>query len=369
MTSILVIADDLTGAAEIGGIALRYNLTVDIVHKLDSTLQSDVQILNTNTRSLTYEEIIPHLQNVTGGIKKDSYQFIYLKFDSALRGNIKIQVEFLKKQLGYKLAVFCPVNPVFGRLIKNGEYYINDRLINETSFSEDPEFPIRKSHVLDILNAPEWELVKNVQQSKLETGCTIVEVSTNKELDQLGQNVQFSSLMVGGSAFFDALLRRQYTQFKKGFREHIELNYPVLFVCGSAYKNSSEQIKEVKPDYLVYFDNTTPIGELRDELINKIRERSKVIFAVSQQTGGSAVEIRKKMAEIVGQVYNNTEICELVIEGGATSYEILNELNIKTVTPVQEIGLGLIKTMVTDKKLFITLKPGSYPWTKELWKF
>ncbi|WP_353136792.1 four-carbon acid sugar kinase family protein [Pseudopedobacter sp.] len=369
MTSILVIADDLTGAAEIGGIALRYNLTVDIVHKLDSTLQSDVQILNTNTRSLTYEEIIPHLQNVTNGIKKDAYQFIYLKFDSALRGNIKIQVDFLKEQLNYKLAVFCPANPVFGRIIKNGEYYINDRLINETSFSEDPEFPIQKSHVLDILNAPEWELVKNVQQSQLETGCAVVEVSTHKELDQLAENVQFSNLMIGGSAFFNALLHQQYTQFKKGFREHIELNHPVLFVCGSAYKNSSEQIKKVKPDYLVYFDNNDSIEKLRDELLNKIRERSKVIFAVSPQTKGSAAEIRKKMAGIVGQVYHNTEVCELVIEGGATSYEILNELNIKTVTPVQEIGLGLIKTMVTDKKLFITLKPGSYPWTKELWKF
>ncbi len=369
MTSILVIADDLTGAAEIGGIALRYNLTVDIVHKLDSTLQSDVQILNTNTRSLTYEEIIPHLQNVTNGIKKDEYQFIYLKFDSALRGNIKIQVDFLKEQLNYKLAVFCPANPVFGRIIKNGEYYINDRLINETSFSEDPEFPIQKSHVLDILNAPEWELVKNVQQSQLETGCAVVEVSTHKELDQLAENVQFSNLMIGGSAFFNALLHQQYTQFKKGFREHIELNHPVLFVCGSAYKNSSEQIKKVKPDYLVYFDNNDSIEKLRDELLNKIRERSKVIFAVSPQTKGSAAEIRKKMARIVGQVYHNTEVCELVIEGGATSYEILNELNIKTVTPVQEIGLGLIKTMVTDKKLFITLKPGSYPWTKELWKF
>lgn len=369
MTSVLVIADDLTGAAEIGGIALRYNLTVDIVHEISPDLKSDVQILNSNTRSLKEDEIIPHLKHLVEKVNKANYQFIYLKFDSALRGIIKPQVEFLKEQLAYQTVIFSPANPVFGRTIKDGIYYINNTPINETGFAEDPEFPIHKSKVQEILKAPDWKLLNASASGELSEEYFIAEILEKNDLDLLAQKNNPGCLMGGGSAFFDALLNQKYTQYKKGFREHIELNYPILYVCGSAYESSVERIAQLKPEYLVYMEQASEIEKVVEELVAKIENRSRVVFAIDPKIKGNATELRKKMASIVARVYNKTEICELVIEGGATSFEILNELNIKSVTPVQEISLGLIKTMVTGKQLFITLKPGSYPWDKALWRF
>lgn len=248
-------------------------------------------------------------------------------------------------------------------------YYINGTLINETSFSEDPEFPIKDQHVLSILQAPNWKLVQAPNNPDVTEGCLIAEVSTQEQLDLFAQDIHSGFLLAGGSAFFDAILHHKYKQFKIGFREHVELNYPILYVCGSAYEGSLEKISKVKPEYVVFMGNKENDEKVKEELINKLKERSRVIFAVSPETKGNAAEIRKRMALIVAYAYNKTEICELVIEGGATSFEILNELNIKVITPVQEIGLGLIKTIVEGKQLFITLKPGSYPWKNELWEF
>lgn len=369
MTSVLVIADDLTGAAEIGGIALRYNLTVDIVHEINQDLKSDVQILNSNTRSLKEDEIIPHLKKLTEKIDKSAYQFIYLKFDSALRGLIKSQVEFLTEKYNYKNVLFCPANPVFGRTIEKGIYYINNTPINETGFAEDSEFPIEQSNVQDILKASDWNLLEKSNFADFSGGYFIAEISSKSDLDLLAKQNNPGCLMAGGSAFFDALLNQHYPQFKKGFREHIELSYPILYVCGSAHENSVERIAQLGPEYLVYLTEEGEDKQLIDELISKIENRSRVVFAIDPKIKGDAVKLRERMALIVAEVCNKTLTGELVIEGGATSFEILNELNIKSVKPVQEISLGLIKTMVTGKQLFITLKPGSYPWQKDLWRF
>ena len=46
-----VIADDLTGAAEIGGIGLSYGLKVEISSKVNPSTEADLLVIATDTRS------------------------------------------------------------------------------------------------------------------------------------------------------------------------------------------------------------------------------------------------------------------------------------------------------------------------------
>lgn len=48
---IVVVADDLAGAAEMGGMALRHGLTAEIQSEFDAEADVDLIVFDTDTRS------------------------------------------------------------------------------------------------------------------------------------------------------------------------------------------------------------------------------------------------------------------------------------------------------------------------------
>ena len=53
---LVVLADDFSGAAEIGGIGHRYGLNTEIQLTLDTISTADLVVLDTDTRSLNVTE-------------------------------------------------------------------------------------------------------------------------------------------------------------------------------------------------------------------------------------------------------------------------------------------------------------------------
>ena len=73
------------------------------------------------------------------------------------------------------------------------------------------------------------------------------------------------------------------------------------------------------------------------------------------------------MAKLVMMVVKSEHIEELLIEGGATASCILKYLGWNEFTPVGEIVLGVVRMQVNrHSHICITVKPGSYPWPKNL---
>ena len=87
---IVVIADDLTGAAEIAGIAWRNGLLVRMIMRLTRTIPTcDVLVIATNTRQATKAKAIKETDDLMHKLSMlDSPLFFYKKTDSALRGHI-----------------------------------------------------------------------------------------------------------------------------------------------------------------------------------------------------------------------------------------------------------------------------------------
>ena len=76
---IIVIADDITGAAELGGIALRFGLKVLLSNEASSSPNVDVLILYTNTRSLRRDEAVSVMQELTNKVKALNPSLVYKK--------------------------------------------------------------------------------------------------------------------------------------------------------------------------------------------------------------------------------------------------------------------------------------------------
>jgi uncharacterized protein YgbK (DUF1537 family) len=85
---IAVIADDFTGAAEIGGIGLRHGLNVIIETEPIRNRSADLIIIANDTRSLRADEASGQIAQITEHLMQLKPGFIFKKIDSVLRGNI-----------------------------------------------------------------------------------------------------------------------------------------------------------------------------------------------------------------------------------------------------------------------------------------
>ena len=117
---ILVITDDLSGAAELAGIAFAHGLTAEVQTEFQPRTEAQVICLDTDTRSLKPNGAVAVLQKLARRIKAASPEFIFKKTDSALRGNIGAELGVLLEITARVRAVFVPANPSRGRTIRGG---------------------------------------------------------------------------------------------------------------------------------------------------------------------------------------------------------------------------------------------------------
>ena len=158
-----VIADDLTGAAEIGAVGLRHGLRAEIIllnntnsagKTLSRDFESNLICVDTDSRSCDSTEAAKRAAAAAKFLKKCGAQWIYKKTDSVLRGQVTAEIEAIMKRLKFFLALLLPANPSLGRTIQNGKYFIRGKPIHKTEFARDPHFPRSSANVLEMLKRP-----------------------------------------------------------------------------------------------------------------------------------------------------------------------------------------------------------------------
>ena len=85
---IAVIADDFTGAAELGGIGLRYGLSVEISTAVPAATGADLLVIAADTRSTDEMSAVIEMEAVTKALLPLQPALVFKKTDSVLRGHI-----------------------------------------------------------------------------------------------------------------------------------------------------------------------------------------------------------------------------------------------------------------------------------------
>lgn len=375
---IAVIADDFTGAAEIGGIGLRHGLNVIIETEPIQNRNADLIIVATDTRSLRADEASKQIMQITEHMLQFNPEFIFKKLDSVLRGNIKEELLAQMKVSGKKRALVIAANPIFKRIIRDGIYYIDDIPLNETRFSSDPQYPIKSSVVKEILETNERSLLYNLKpDDKLpETGLIIGDVSGFDDLKKWTIHMDEHTLLAGASGFFNALLARQQLSHSKKQRPPVPFGDKALFVLGSTFPRDNDFLSNIEANghYLsnmpkeIYFNkNFGPscLDNWANDIVKGINEHSKVIASIIHSPSNEpdiAFRLMENIGELIKRVMERIELNELLIEGGSTTYVVLKYLDIKKLFPVQELDTGVIRMKIDGFHLFLTTKPGSYFW-------
>ena len=383
---IVVIADDFTGAAELGGIGLRYKLDVEINTEINTASNAGLLVIDADTRSVKEKQAVERITDITAQVKQLQPQLVYKKTDSVMRGYIAAEINAQLDILQLRRALLVPANPALGRTISNGRYGVHGVPVHQTSFAEDPEFPAESDDVKEMLGVSKRTVhVKKSTDTLPADGIIIGEVNNTDEVKAWTAHVDNNTLAAGGSGFFSALMEHLGLAGTTGIATPPirEVVFPRLFVCGSMFDKSIEKVKRIKegggpvsymPDNI--FTCTSYIDDEYDNWIKEITglldNYGNAVIAFDPESeidmDTTAAALREKMALIVSLVFREMNVKELYIEGGSTTAAVLRKLRLQTFFPAAEIGPGLIKMRVKENPaLAVIVKPGSYDWPLEEW--
>jgi len=374
---LVVIADDITGAAEIAGIGLRFGLRVQLVmYKGEDPVippgQYDMLVFATDTRSMTQAEAIEETIRIAHTLKNIAYKYIFKKTDSALRGHITAELKTLMDITGADRSLLLPQNPSRGRTIEKGKYYINNTPLNKTAFAKDPEFPATMADVKGILYYSYRVQVLSPKMKIKNSGIYIAEATTPEDVEQRAGEVQEGILPAGGADFFTAYLKaRGYTTKNTPPFNGIKSNHS-LIVLGSTSNHDLSQFAYIQSRDIVEC-NVPRIIFYRDAPQKWIKKLEKaylghdsLILSINHQPQKGreiALNVREGMATGVVALLSERLPQELIIEGGATAFSILKRTNWDIFKVEQEVTPGVIRmTPLENQDITVTLKPGSYPW-------
>ncbi|MGG9960864.1 four-carbon acid sugar kinase family protein [Ferruginibacter sp. SUN106] len=357
---IAVIADDFTGAAELAGISLRYGLSVTVCldNEIDTNADADVVIVCTDSRSMQKAAAIYCTADAVEALLKYEPSLWYKKIDSVLRGYVideaKVQMELSEKNKAF----ICPANPSLQRTISKGEYFISGKKITATDFINDPEFPIGSAKVTAMVNDETVQVLQHDDWLPVE-GIVIGEAESTEDIKAWAAATDDSWMLIGAGDFYTALLEKNYQAQPQ---QKCQLQSPHLYVCGTAFEERKAFIK--KTGCCAYLPETIDEHWLQ-HTCSVIKEKGKAVIAIDE-SNQSALALRTAMAKAVREIVVRENVKEIFIEGGSTAAAVLEELNIKKLTPVNELSRGVVRMKAGD--VFITVKPGSYKLPGEIVK-
>jgi uncharacterized protein YgbK (DUF1537 family) len=383
--SILVLADDLTGAAEIAAIGADFGLSTSLRTAADlqtpatgagSADTAELEVLDTDTRPLSAPDAAARIASILQRLGRP--RFLFKKTDSVLRGQIAAELSAILSALHLSRALLVPQNPSKRRIIRDGRYLIDAVPLDQTSFREDPEYPRTTSEVLRLLtstdSSPAIHLVEP-GATALPAGISIANASTDDHVRHWAEIVSHAASLddafpAGGADFFRAILHA------RGLSEQPPRPLPgqpeqTLLLCGSASDYSRGLVAQWHAQGL-------PVCAMPESPQECAQVWAREIAAALDRQGGAiaairhplsparAVDFRRCMAGAVGHILGTWPAARplrLIVEGGATAAALTDALGWSAFQVLGSLAPGVVLMQPRRAPhMQMLIKPGSYPW-------
>jgi uncharacterized protein YgbK (DUF1537 family) len=409
MVTLLIIADDFTGALDTGvqfaasGINTRVvtNTGHDFCH-VDPEVR--VLVMDAETRHLSSSKAYDIVYNITKRAIAQKIPYLYKKTDSALRGNIGSELTAMLEAAGGKTLSFLPAFPKMKRWTKEGVLYIDGVPVNESVFGKDPFEPVTCSHIPKMIGnqsqvkvSVRAERNRNVpamesgEENQEEPELLVWDAETDEELEALGQYLYETDQMhlTAGCAGFAAVLP-QLLGLKGERRPDIKLNSKLLVICGSVNPITAAQLDyaekhgfmriRLKPEERLDQEFWASSGgqEKLSQWKELLTRRSCVILDSNDLPGRedtrdyakahglSLDEIRVRIAESFGYILKvlleGGLESTLMITGGDTLLGCMEQLGVREMEPVCELEPGTVLSgfSLREKQNQVISKSGGF---------
>ena len=377
---IAVIADDLTGAAEIAGLGWRHGLTAEILERDEEPSEAELVVYDADTRDCSAGEAARRVARIARRIHARKPAWIYKKVDSVLRGNVLAEIKAMQKTLGVERCLLVPANPAVRRVIKDGKYFVRGKPINQTDFRHDPAHPRRSASVKELLGVTRNDQVtlRNPSARSVPEGVVVGEAASAAHVRHWAQQVDWRTLPAGGADFFSALLARHgFSPRKSRMKSPRPAQDATLFVSGSLAESSIEFLDDCRsrewPVLLMPYELFAGRGRDRAQqavwarrAIDALEQHRKVAIGIGQPTlpgRREGLRLGKILVETVKLVLAEVHPDRVCVEGGSTAALLLDQLGWKRLVVECEFSTGVTGVRAANRNgMLLVFKPGSYDW-------
>jgi D-threonate/D-erythronate kinase len=151
MDALRVLADDLTGACDVGAEWLPGPAGVVVQPGLEEWRSegrpATICVRNTQSRTLAPDLAAHRVRSALADLGPGWAGLVFKKIDTGLRGPLGTEIDAAMDALGVEEAFVLPAIPEIGRTTQNGRQMIGGVPVNETPFARDPHHPIRDARV------------------------------------------------------------------------------------------------------------------------------------------------------------------------------------------------------------------------------
>ena len=360
----LAVADDLSGAAEVAGVAWRMGMAtvVSTSMHLDYPSETEVVAADADSRSKTEKEAAEIWREWGERAAAAASPLFYKKIDSVLRGHLSVELKACLDAGPWMRALVVPANPERGRVVRDGFHRVKGTALEQTEFARDQRFPLRSSRVeelvTDSVSVKARRGLKGLGPTKIAVGDT----ETIADLRAWAAVKDQYLLRAGASPFFAELLRGI------GGSERMKAATPELpetggtwLVSGSASERAVSFTERLEIEgWPVVRSDETPVLPGTPQLLVARHPRQR-----SSEPPGVLTE---RLARVVEQLLRSKPGVppHLCLEGGETAAAVLKKLGKASLSLLREWEPGVV-TLKADG-LLVTIKPGSYPWPPDLLK-
>jgi uncharacterized protein YgbK (DUF1537 family) len=381
---IVVIADDITGAADTG---VQFCPAVGPVHMSSAVdggftttgVQTAGLAVYTNTRHVDGAAAARSVFTAGETIRCLDHRVVYKKMDSCLRGNVGAEIDALLQAIGAAASFIAPALPQQGRTTVNGVHRINGVPVATTEIGRDPLCPVGESRLPVLLSDQSHMPVGHVDlaciqkgaaamveriRTLLKKGCRHITFDAEKtaHLDAIAGLARdhFENTLLAGSAglagSLAGILSRERSLQPIVDRPSIER---WLFVCGSASRVLGDQVAalarstgwaclSLAPAQLASGDGSTPSAA---ELMDAWRAGSLILCIEPILDAGPTVsseQVVRGLARVAAALITAKAPQGLFLSGGDTAEAVRYQAGASALLIHEEILPGLVRGEFVD---------------------
>ncbi|MDE0590019.1 four-carbon acid sugar kinase family protein [Halocynthiibacter sp. C4] len=389
-----VIADDFTGATDVGGLLARTRNDVALYSGMptqDLLQDASVHVVALKIRSTEVEEARAQAKEALARLRNAGATRIYWKicstFDSTDKGNIGPVAEALMSEMSATYTVYCPAFPQNGRVVRDGILYVNGVPLAESPMKDHPLTPMRESDLVRVLSPQVSKRVSRQGQDRVATESLvedgfshfIADAVDGDDLETLGHEYGDLPLLVGGSAFAAAAYGAKDIQSVRRTPVYQSVSDgPALLISGSCSKATQEQVARYSSSggRVIRIDprNLSPRGEM--ELIHQVISQlgdtpllltsttdPKEMRAIQAQMGAENTSLRIEGAmALCAAAARTAGATRFVVAGGETSGAVTSGLGADRLSLRNEIAPGVPWCLAKDQAghFALALKSGNF---------
>jgi len=333
--SILALADDMTGALEIGAKFSAAGIRSLVSAKPVPLDSAPVVVFDTETRHSSPEFAQREIRRFVLDSGPARPRLIYKKTDSTLRGNISVELRALAELFPTWRIGYGPAYPALGRTVKDGVPYVDNVPVADTAFAHDALNPIHDSSVSAMFE-PQFP-------------CTIFDGATDADLIATAGAILSDEYMciAAGPAGLAGTIAQQIDA-RRSAPPPLPPVRSCLIINGSLHQQSASQTR-----FAEAHGCTSPAWR---------------ILHKSYSSGTTSSDVARRNSEYVVEQMSASAPDAIFVIGGDTAFAVITALGLPTLSPIGEVlpGIPISRIDGAQHDLLLITKAGGFGATDAL---